>query len=66
MDNEHQVEYKLLSTEPDLPFAILAGNGAIVFMNSTAADSKPRCAVLVAEDGNARLTNATIQLGKLN
>lgn len=60
---DQPVEYKLMSTEPDLPFAVLAENGAVIFMNSTSIDDKPHCALLVAEDGRAQLTNATIQLG---
>lgn len=61
--NGHLVEYKLLSLEPNLPYAVLAENGAIIFMNATSINDQPHCAVLVAEDGEGRLTNATIQLG---
>ena len=38
-------------------------NGAIIFMNTTSIDDKPRCAFLVAEDEQSRQANATIQLG---
>jgi hypothetical protein len=61
--DQGSIEYKLLGTEASLPFAVLAENGAIILMNSTIIDDDPYCVVLVAENGNGRQTNATIQLG---
>lgn len=57
------IHYKLLSTETSLPFAVLAENGAVIFINSTGMDDDPYCAILVAQNGNGRQTNATFQFG---